>query len=56
MIHYPVPPHKQKAYKNLNNLRLPLTETLSKEVLSLPLRTTLNKNELEYIINKINEF
>ena len=56
MIHYPIPPHKQKAYKNFNNLKLPLTDKLSQEVLSLPLSTTLKKNELKYIVNKINKF
>ena len=56
MIHYPIPPHRQKAYKNFYNLKLPLTDKLSQEVLSLPLSTTLKKNELKYIVNKINKF
>ena len=56
MIHYPIPPHKQRAYKNFNHLKLPLTERLAKEVLSLPINTTIKKDELKYIVNKINNF
>ena len=36
MIHYPIPPHKQKAYMALGNMNLEITERLAKEVLSLP--------------------
>ena len=56
MIHYPIPPHRQKAYKKFNNLKLPLTDKLSKEVLSLPISTSLKKSELKYIVSKINKF
>ncbi len=37
LIHYPIPPHKQKAYKEFHSLHLPITEMLANEVLSLPI-------------------
>ncbi len=37
LIHYPIPPHRQKAYSSMNGLRLPLAKRLADEVLSLPL-------------------
>jgi len=56
VIHYPVPPHKQEAYKYMNGLNLPITEKIHKEVLSLPIGSHLNDHEIEYIVKKINEF
>lgn len=55
-IHYPVPPHKQEAYKEWNNLSYPITESIHREVLSLPLNTALTMFETEYIIDCINQF
>ncbi len=37
LIHYPVPPHKQRAYAAWNGLSLPVTERIHDQVLSLPL-------------------
>ncbi|WP_457640390.1 DegT/DnrJ/EryC1/StrS family aminotransferase [Persephonella sp.] len=56
MVHYPVPIHMQKAYKELNKEKYPITEQLSKEIVSLPIYPTLNEEYLEYIISVINEF
>lgn len=55
-VHYPVPPHKQQAYKEWNNLSYPITESIHQEVLSLPLNTALTVSETEYIIDCINQF
>ena len=52
IVHYPIPPHKQLAYKEYNKLSLPITEKLSNEVLSLPMDPTLTKSDL----NKVNDF
>ena len=54
IIHYPVPPHKQKCYKELENLNLPITETIHREVLSLPISPVLKQWEVEKIIETIN--
>ena len=57
-IHYPLPIHLQRAYKFLGYTRgyLPVTEKVSKEIISLPIFPELKKEELEYIVNKINKF
>jgi len=53
-IHYPIPVHKQKAYLNLGyNANLPVTEKISKEILSLPIFSGLKDEEVEYITNII---
>ncbi len=54
LIHYPIPPHKQKAYKSYNYISFPITEKIHKEVLSLPMSSVINVNELEKICNLIN--
>lgn len=55
-IHYPTPPHKQKALKDFNYLSLPITEKIHNEVISIPLNSTLNNIEVAYIIDSINSF
>ncbi len=55
-IHYPIPPHKQKALSEFNHLSFPITEKIHQEVLSIPLNPTLQELEIEYIIEKINNF
>jgi dTDP-4-amino-4,6-dideoxygalactose transaminase len=54
VIHYPIPPHKQVAYKELNNLSFPLTEKIHNEVLSLPISPVIEVNEIEKIVDLIN--
>jgi dTDP-4-amino-4,6-dideoxygalactose transaminase len=54
-IHYPTPVHKQKPY-NLTNLRLPVTEKICDQVLSLPIHPWLKDEEIRNICNKIYEF
>ena len=56
VIHYPVPPHKQKAYKELNKINLPITERIHEQPLSLPIYPGLAMIDLEYIIEKINKY
>lgn len=55
-IHYPSPIHKQHAYKEYQNLKLPLTEKMHNEVFSLPLNPTLTDGEITYIIQTVNRF
>lgn len=55
-VHYPLPPHKQEAYREWYNQRFPITERIHNEVLSLPLNTALTISELEEIINCINRY
>jgi dTDP-4-amino-4,6-dideoxygalactose transaminase len=55
-VHYPLPIHKQEAYREYNQLSLPLTEQIHREVVSLPLNTALTSEQTEYIIRTINQF
>ncbi|PQL92645.1 DegT/DnrJ/EryC1/StrS family aminotransferase [Apibacter adventoris] len=56
LIHYPIPPHKQDAYKEYRNLSLPITECLSREILSLPISSVITLQEIEKIVNALNQF
>lgn len=56
IIHYPIPPHKQKAYSNYEDQSYPLTEKLHNEVLSLPMSGVLSKDELELVVDTINNY
>jgi dTDP-4-amino-4,6-dideoxygalactose transaminase len=56
VIHYPIPPHKQKAYQEFNNFNLPITEKIHQEVLSLPAYPEISNESISIISNLINKF
>lgn len=56
MIHYPIPPHKQAAYKEWNNLSYPVTEKIHATELSLPMSPTLTNEQVKYVIETINNW
>lgn len=56
LIHYPIPPHKQTAYPHYNNLNLPITEQIHREVLSLPISPVLTAIEVERVVEVINSY
>lgn len=56
LIHYPVPPHKQVAYKELAGLSLPITEKIHDQVLSLPISPVMDDSDIDQVIRCINEF
>ena len=56
LIHYPLPPHKQEAYKEYKNYHFPITELIHQEVISLPMSPVLEKHEIETIIETINNY
>lgn len=56
LIHYPIPPNKQLAYKEMNHLDYPLTNAIHNEVLSLPISPVMTENDVEKIIAIINQF
>lgn len=56
LIHYPIPPHKQEAYKDWNNLSFPITEQIHDEVLSLPISPVMSDEEVSKVIENINQF
>lgn len=56
LIHYPIPPHKQKAYKEYSNLLLPVTESIHEVVLSIPISAVHTIEELEKIVDAIKNY
>lgn len=56
IIHYPIPPHKQEAYKEYGHLSFPITEKMHHEVLSLPISSVLEEEEIQAIIKAVNAF
>ncbi|APY10099.1 aminotransferase [Seonamhaeicola sp. S2-3] len=55
-IHYPIPTHKQNAYKEFNKENYPITEQIHQEVLSLPINQLLEAQEVEKIVEVISNF
>lgn len=57
IIHYPIPPHKQKCYSGLfDDCDLSQTENMANELLSLPISGEMSDEQVEYVANKINRF
>lgn len=56
MIHYPVPPHKQKALSHWNNLSFPITEKIHNEILSLPISPVMTDDEVQWIVSILNQY
>ena len=56
LIHYPIPPHKQQAYKEWNDLSYPISEQIHDEVMSLPIGPTLGLDEVNTVITLLNSF
>jgi dTDP-4-amino-4,6-dideoxygalactose transaminase len=56
VIHYPVPPHKQEAYVEWNDLSFPITENIHQEVLSLPISSVITQEEVALVISALNGY
>ncbi|WP_455803012.1 DegT/DnrJ/EryC1/StrS family aminotransferase [Acinetobacter guillouiae] len=56
LIHYPIPPHKQQAYKEWNHLSYPISEQIHAEVMSLPIGPTLSLDDANKVIQICNSF
>lgn len=56
LIHYPVPPHKQLAYRGWNTYSFPTTEQIHNEVLSLPISPVMDKEDINEVVKLINLF
>lgn len=56
MIHYPISPHKQKAFESWNTLSFPITEKIHGEVLSLPISPILTDDEVSRVIHVLNRY
>lgn len=56
LIHYPIPPHQQPAYREWNERKYPVTDMIHQSVLSLPLGPTQSLAETEAVVAAINNF
>lgn len=56
IIHYPIPPHKQQAYKEWNNFSFPITEQIHNEIISLPISQVMTDNEIKELVKVVNEY
>jgi len=56
LIHYPIAPHKQKAYHEISIKEYVISELIHKEVLSLPISPLLSEEAITYIAKTINEY
>jgi len=55
-IHYPVAPHKQGAYSELNDMSFPTTENIHEEIVSLPISPVQKYTSNVAIIKAVNEY
>ena len=56
LIHYPIPPHKQRAYSQYNNKKYEITELIHNQVLSIPISPVQSACEIEKIIDLLNKY
>ncbi len=56
LIHYPVPPHRQEAYRQWNHLSFPVTEQIHNEVLSIPVSPVMKDDEVKEVVRCMNLF
>jgi len=56
LIHYPIPPHKQKAFKGWNQRSLPVTERIHQSVLSLPISPVMEDEDVAKVVEAVNAF
>ena len=54
LIHYPLPPHRQEAYKEWNDQSYPISEQIHDEVLSLPISGVQSLEDTKKIVNLLN--
>lgn len=56
LIHYPIPPHKQKAYSEWSQHSYPISEKIHREVLSLPISPVMSQEEVQQVVDAVNAF
>jgi dTDP-4-amino-4,6-dideoxygalactose transaminase len=56
LIHYPIPPHHQKAYAEWRERSYPIAEAIHREVLSLPVDVSMTDEEIGLVIDACNSF
>ena len=56
LIHYPIPPHKQKCYADWNGWSFPVSERIHREELSLPFSPALTMDEIRTVVDLLNRW
>jgi dTDP-4-amino-4,6-dideoxygalactose transaminase len=56
VVHYPIPPHKQKCYNHLRYNELPISEKIHNNVLSIPISPIMTDEEIGFVIDVLNGF
>jgi UDP-2-acetamido-2-deoxy-ribo-hexuluronate aminotransferase len=58
MIYYPVPGHRQKMFEHFNtaSIPMPVTDWLTQRVISLPIHTEMDEEQLDFITTKVSEY
>lgn len=56
LIHYPIPPHQQQAYKEWNSHSYPISEMIHQQVMSLPMGPTMTDEQVAAVIAACNSF
>ncbi len=56
MIYYPIPLHKQKAYRIYNKKPLPVSEKISRQIISLPMHSEMELEQIIFICDVIKKF
>lgn len=56
LIHYPIPPHQQQAYKEWNLDSYPVSEMIHQQVMSLPMGPTITDEQVTEVIKACNRF
>ena len=56
VVHYPIPPHRQKAYSEWNGLKFRISERIHQEILSLPISPVMTDDQVKRVIDAVNAF
>lgn len=56
LIHYPIPPHRQRAYAHWSHQSYPITEQIHAEVLSLPISPVIDNRSVDAVIHACNSW
>ena len=55
-VHYPIPPHKQKALSFLSHLKFPVSENIHHSTISLPISSFHSSNDIYRVVETLNKF
>jgi len=56
IIHYPIPPYRQKCFNNIKFETYKLTDKICSEILSLPIYPYMPKSHIEYVVSQVNKY